>query len=92
VIIRILHEGQFEVPASVVHELNELDAVVEKAIAAHDEADFATALAALLDKVRAAGTELDHDSLQPSDALLPPADATLAEARDLLREDGLIPG
>ena len=91
-IIRILGEGQFDVPDTEVDGLNELDAAVEKAIAAGDDAGFAPALAGLLERVRSAGKALPDDSLLPSDALLPPSDATLPEARDLLRDDGLIPG
>lgn len=91
-IIRILGEGQFTVPAAEVDRLNELDAGVEAAIAAGDEAGFAAALAGLLGHVRATGTPVPAEELVPSEALLPPADAVLAEARDMLREDGLIPG
>lgn len=91
-IIRILGEGQFTVPDVEVDRLNELDAQVEKAIAASDDAAFGPALAALLAHVRATGTPVPDAELVPSEALLPPSDAVLAEARDLLRDDGLIPG
>jgi hypothetical protein len=92
VIIRILGEGQFDVPAGEVDGLNDLDAAVEKAIAAGDDAAFGPALADLLERVRSTGRALPADSLLPSEALLPHADARLAEARDLLHDDGLIPG
>jgi hypothetical protein len=92
VILRILGEGQYVVDDGLLDELNRLDADVEAAIAANDEPAFATALAALLDKVRTAGQPLDLDALQSSDVLLPHSDTTLTEARDLLRDDGLIPG
>ena len=48
--------------------------------------------AALLDGVRSAGTPLAEDSLEDSDLILPPADATIDEVRELLSDDGLIPG
>jgi hypothetical protein len=38
------------------------------------------------------GTPVGEDVLVPSDLLLPHADATLDEVRDLLGEEGLIPG
>ncbi len=91
-IIRILGEGQFDVPDTEVDGLNDLDAAVEKAIADGDEAAFSPALAALLERVRSTGKPLADDALVPSEALLPDVDARLAEARDLLRDDGLIPG
>jgi hypothetical protein len=34
----------------------------------------------------------DADSLEPSDLILPMADASVADVRDMLSGDGLIPG
>ena len=56
-----------------------------------DEAAFRAALA-LLDRVRALGTPLATDSLEPSDVILPRADADLDEVRGMLTGDGYIPG
>lgn len=91
-IVRILGEGQRSVDDTMLARLNELDAVVEAAVADNDEAAFGPALSALLDEVRSAGTGLPDDSLEDSDLILPPADATLAEVRRMLNDDGLIPG
>ncbi|MGQ0464278.1 MAG: PspA-associated protein PspAA [Sporichthyaceae bacterium] len=91
-IIRILGEGQYRIDESLLDELNRLDAVVEAAIAADDDPAFKAGLAALLDKVRTEGSTLELDELESSDVLLPHSDTTLTEARDLLRDDGLIPG
>jgi hypothetical protein len=91
-IVRILGEGQFVLPEDALDRLNELDSAVEAAVEAGDEAAFAPALAALLDGVRTVGTPHEIDSLDESDLILPPADATLLEVRDLLEDDGLIPG
>ncbi|HSS68442.1 MAG TPA: hypothetical protein VLK34_07815 [Nocardioidaceae bacterium] len=91
-IIRILAEGQFDVPDDTVDSLNELDGRLEAAVGSADEQAMASALGALLDRVREVGSELAIDSLTPSDLVLPHASATLAEVRDLLSGDGLIPG
>ena len=91
-IVRILGEGQFEVADDQLERLNELDAAVESAVEAGDTDAFATALTALLDGVRQAGAPLAVDSLEDSDLILPPADATIDEVRELLNDDGLIPG
>ena len=91
-IVRILGEGQYDVSDEAMSALNDLDAKVESAIESGDETAFRAALAALLDDVRAAGVPHDADSLAPSDLILPMADATLAEVKDLLSGDGLIPG
>ena len=91
-IVRILAEGQYDVPDDALDRLNELDSAVEAAVEAADEAALATALTALHDAVRSAGSAHDPDSLDESDLILPPAGASLDEVRDLLGDDGLIPG
>lgn len=91
-IVRILGEGQLDVADDAVERLNELDAAVEAAVESGDEAAFTTALAALLDGVRSAGTPHPADSLDESDLILPPADATIDQVREMLNDDGLIPG
>ncbi len=91
-IVRILGEGQLRVDDVAVSELNELDARVEAAVDVGDEAGFAAALSALLSRVRALGTPLEADSLQPSELILPQEDATMDDVRRLLADDGLIPG
>jgi hypothetical protein len=77
-IVRILGEGQFEVADAELDRLNELDAAVEAEIDAGNEEAFSARLA--------------DDSLEDSDLILPPADATLEEVREMLADDGLIPG
>jgi hypothetical protein len=91
-IVRILGEGQLEVPESAAGELNELDTKVETAVNNGDEAGFRTALAALLDRIRAVGSPADPDTLTPSSLIVPGPDATMDEVRKLLADDGLIPG
>ncbi len=91
-IIRILGEGQFDVPDDSIDSLNELDAKLEAALEASDEATFGSALGALLDRVRSTGSPVAIDSLVPSDLVLPHESASLAEVRDLVSGDGLIPG
>jgi hypothetical protein len=91
-IVRILGEGQWEVADSHVDALNTLDAEVETAIEAGDQTTFTQSLEQLLNAIRTAGEPLPDDSLVDSDLILPPADATLEEVRELLGDDGLIPG
>ena len=79
-------------PTVALDALNPLDAAVEAAVEAGDEPAFARSLADLLDGVRSAGVPRDADALDESDLILPPADASIAEVKDLLGDDGLIPG
>lgn len=88
-IVRIMGEGQFELSDEALERLNELDDALEAALA--DEQSFPSALAALLDGVRSTGTRLSDDELVTSDVVLPAAEATVAEVRALLTEEGLIP-
>jgi hypothetical protein len=91
-IVRILGEGQFDVAEESLDQLNLLDSAVESAVEAGDQDAFVTALAVLLDGVREVGAPHDNDALDESDLILPPADATIDEVRELLNDDGLIPG
>ncbi|WP_181310577.1 PspA-associated protein PspAA [Nocardioides campestrisoli] len=91
-IVRILGEGQFDVPDSSLDQLNALDAAVEAAVEADDEQAFRSALAALLDGVRAVASPHEVDSLDESDLILPMPDAEIGEVRAMLNDDGLIPG
>jgi hypothetical protein len=93
-IIRILGEGQFDVDEASVAALNQLDTQVEAAVEAGDDGTFRTALATLLAAVRSHGTAHPADSLDESDLILPPEDATIHEVRALLEDNdgGLIPG
>jgi hypothetical protein len=92
VIVRILGEGQYDVADDALDRLNEFDAAVESAVEADDTDAFTSALAKLLDGVRTVGVPHQVNSLDESDLILPPGDATIDEVRALLSDDGLIPG
>jgi hypothetical protein len=92
VIVRILGEGQRRVDEAAIDGLNALDDKLVAAVEGGDDDAFKAALAALLDQVREVGTPLPDDEIVPSDLVLPTADASLAEVRELLGDEGLIPG
>jgi hypothetical protein len=92
VIVRILGEGQRTVDDGALEGLNQLDNELVAAVDADDEDTFSQALSALLDKVRQVGAPLPDDEILPSDLVLPSSDASLAEVRELLGDEGLIPG
>ena len=93
-IVRILGEGQWEVPDDALGGLNALDDEVEQAVKAGDQPALTHALAALLNEVRSLGTLVPDDQLADSDLILPDADSSLADVEALLSEssEGLIPG
>jgi chromosome condensin MukBEF complex kleisin-like MukF subunit len=90
-IVRLMGEGQWRVDDDLAARLEELDADTERAVEAGDEEALQAALRALHDAVRDAGEKLDHAHLSPSDAVVPPLDLTLDEARRLLASDDSIP-
>ena len=90
-IVRILGEGQWDVDQAHLEALNALDAAVERAVESGDEEAFRSGMAGLLDGVRRQGTRLEDDSLEESDLILPPADATLDEVKALMTDEGLVP-
>lgn len=90
-IVRIMGEGQWDVPDEHLPALNALDDALERAVESGDTRSFRVEMTALLDAVRDQGDRCDDDSLEESDLILPPSDATLEEVRALLGTEGLIP-
>lgn len=91
-IVRIMGEGQVKLADSHFTELNKLDDELLAEMESGDESGFRRTLTALLDKVRELGDPLPDDALEPSELILPGPDATLDEVREMLSDDGLIPG
>ena len=91
-IVRILGEGQFRVDDAAAVELNKLDTELEAAVDHGDQAAFTTALTGLLATIRAQGSPLPPDILEPSELILPHEDSSMDEVRKLLTDEGLIPG
>ena len=91
-IVHILGEGQLTLEQGALDELNKLDDELMTAVRDGEEAKFRAAMDSLLDKVRELGTPLPVEEIKPSDFILPSADSSLDEVRDLLSSDGLIPG
>jgi hypothetical protein len=92
VIVRILGEGQFRVDDSAAAELNRLDTELETAVEHGDQGAFTATLTGLLAQVRAQGSSLPPDILEPSDLILPNQDSSMDEVRKMLTDEGLIPG
>ncbi|MFJ7344208.1 hypothetical protein ACIQU3_28445 [Streptomyces sp. NPDC101110] len=91
-IVRIMGEGQVSLADGHLAELNRLDDELLAEMENGDGPGFRRTLLALLTRVRDLGAPLPDDSLEPSELILPSPDATLEEVRELLSDDGLIPG
>ena len=90
-IVRVMGEGQWRVDDGLAQKLNALDDEVAAAVEAGDQATVTAKLRELAETVKAGGSKLGDDDLLPSDAIVPPEDLTLDEARELLQGEGLIP-
>jgi hypothetical protein len=91
VIVRVLGEGQFEVDEEVAKGLNDLDEQAGRALEAGDQKQFSELLERMAEAVRTNGSRVPDEDLSPSEAIIPPEDLTLEEARELFEGDGLIP-
>jgi len=90
-IVRILTEGQFNLPGAHIDELNEIDNQLVDVVAAGDVPAFEKLLTKMLDLVRNSGTEVPVDELVESDLILPEPDITLSEAAEMFVGEGLLP-
>jgi len=84
-------EGQYRIEDSLLERLNALDDEALAALDGDDAARLEGQLSAIWELVRRKGTPLPDDDLSPSDAVVPPFDLSLEEARDLLGDEGFIP-
>ena len=91
-IVRIMGEGQLRVADTEIDGLNALDTQLQVALEAGDEALYLQALTALTDRVREVGRPVPDDELVPSDIVIPTAEVSLSDVRDLVGDEGLIPG
>jgi hypothetical protein len=90
-IVRILGEGQYLLDDAAFAAVHSIDDRVQAAADADDAEAFAAALTDLVDAIVATGEPLPADDLHPSDAIVPGHGTTLADARELLSSEGLIP-
>ena len=90
-IVRILTEGQFNLPGAFIDELNEIDNKIVEVVGQEDRDEFSRVLKSMLDLVREHGSPVPLDELVESDLVLPEPDITLEEAKQLFTGEGLIP-
>ena len=90
-IVRLMGEGQYRIDEALAEKLNALDGEAAAALERGDEAALSSLLTQMADSVRASGDRLPDADLSPSDAIVPPPDLSLEEARALFTEEGLIP-
>ena len=90
-IVRLMGEGQFEIDDEVAKGLNDLDEQAAQAVEGGDEAQLSQLLRRMAEAVRTNGARVPDEQLDASDAIIPPDDLSLDEARQLFEDEGLIP-
>ncbi len=90
-IIRILTEGQYNLPGAFVDRLNEIDNEIVEVVGDGDREAFRKLLGEMLDHVRKNGTAVPVEELVESDVVLPEPDITLEEAAELFTGEGIVP-
>ncbi|HWD71315.1 MAG TPA: hypothetical protein VG779_02200 [Actinomycetota bacterium] len=85
-IVRVLGDGQYELPEGLEAEFERLDNHLVAHVEDGDEEAFRRELAELVALVQK-GSELPDDDFRPSDAVLPSPNASLADVQELLAEE-----
>lgn len=91
-IIRILNENQYIVPSVYFDEINKIDNEIVECIARDNIEGFKKLYTKLIEMVRKNGVPMDPHTIRESDLIIPPADLTFDEAKDIFIGEGLIPG
>ncbi|WP_445474711.1 PspA-associated protein PspAA [Methanococcoides methylutens] len=89
-IIRIMGEGQYEVPGSLFDELNIIDNRIVDLVGKENEADYRTELLRLIHVIKSNGKQLDDASIVESNIIVPPEDLSLQEAKEIFTGSGLL--
>ncbi|MDA1348482.1 MAG: hypothetical protein O3A47_06395 [Chloroflexi bacterium] len=90
-IVRILTEGQFNLPGAHLDDLNDIDNQLVEVVENENRAEFKRLLKKMLDLVREKGTPVPMDEIVESDLMLPQPDITIEEAGELFTGEGLVP-
>ena len=90
-IVRILTEGQYDLPSEYLDELNNIDNQIVELVAEKSRIEFESMITKMLDLVREKGTPVPIDEMVESDIVLPEPDITLDEAAELFTGEGLVP-
>ena len=91
-IVRILTEGQFNLPGTYIDDLNDIDNQIVEVVEQENQVEFERLLKKMLDLVREKATPVPIDELVESDLVLPEPDITLEEAEELFTGEGMLPG
>lgn len=91
-IIRILGIGQFKLDDRHIESLNKIDNQIVEHVSKGREKEFRADLVRIISMIQEMGAPIDPAEIISSDIIIPPADMTLEEAKQVFSGDGLIKG
>ena len=91
-IIRILGIGQFKLDDRHLDSLNKIDNQIVEHVSKGREKEFRKDLAKIISMIQEKGEAIDPAEIVSSDIIVPPADMTIEEAKQVFSGEGLIKG
>lgn len=88
-IIRIMGEGQYRAPESICDELNQIDNRIVQLVAEGKADEFKKELVRLISEVKGKGEAVNSEEILESDIIVPPADLSFDEAKDIFKGVGI---
>ena len=91
-IIRIMGQGQYRVDSALFDTLNAIDNRIVEDVQTGNQQGYEQSLAELIGCIQREGQRIADTELVESDIIVPPADMTIAEARDVFKGTGIFEG
>lgn len=88
-IIRIMGEGQYRAPEALCNELNQIDNRIVELVEEGKAEEFQKELAKLISEIKKNGEPVGAEEITESDIIVPPADLSLEEAKDIFKGSGI---
>lgn len=88
-IIRIMGLGQYQVKSALFDKLNRIDNKIVEHVQNGNEPGYKKGLDELIKTILKEGQMLDSKEIVESDIIVPPADMTLEEARQVFKGTGI---
>lgn len=88
-IIRVMGQGQYRVNSSLFDDLNKIDNKIVGYVEKGDRKAYKKSLDELIGMVIREGKKVAAKEIVESDIIVPPADMTIEEARDIFKGSGI---
>jgi hypothetical protein len=91
-IIRIMGQGQYEVKSILFDDLNAIDNKIVEYVHKGEETEYKKSLTELIGLIVRQGKKVPDSEIVESSIIVPPADMTLEEARQVFTGEGIFEG